>query len=96
MTPSLHIDRLDLDLRGIAPETAEAAVRLLGPALAQALSQSQRGADAPRDAASGPLDAGRIHSPRQPDAQALATQIADHLAPRLTDRLADRLGGGPR
>ncbi|MCE4555801.1 hypothetical protein [Pelomonas cellulosilytica] len=29
----IHIERLDLDLRGIDPALAEAAVRLLGPAL---------------------------------------------------------------
>lgn len=92
MTPSLHIDRLDLDLRSIAPETAEAAVRLLGPALAQALSQSQRHAGTLAGPAASHLDAGRIDSPRQPGAQDLATQIAAHLAPQL----AGRLGGGPR
>lgn len=49
MKRSLHIDRLDLDLRGIDPVLAEAAVRLLGPALEARLSGQpamQRGSDA--------------------------------------------------
>jgi len=29
----LHIDRLQLDLRGISPATARAAAHMLGPAL---------------------------------------------------------------
>lgn len=36
---NVAIEALHLDLRGIAPATAEAAVRLLGPALARALRQ---------------------------------------------------------
>ena len=49
MKRSVHIDRLDLDLRGIDPVLAEAAVRLLGPALEARLSGGpaiQRGSDA--------------------------------------------------
>ena len=49
MKRSLHIDRLDLDLRGIDPVLAEAAVRLLGPALEARLSGRpaiQHGSDA--------------------------------------------------
>src|SRR6476620_2537187 len=37
----VRIDRLELDLRGIAPATAEAAVRALGPALAAALAPAR-------------------------------------------------------
>jgi len=71
----LRIDRLELDLRGIAPATAEAAARALGPALAQAL--------APHHAQIAPaerIDAGRITSPASPDAHELATRIAQHIA----------------
>jgi butyrate kinase len=49
MKRSVHIDRLGLDLRGIDPVLAEAAVRLLGPALEARLSGGpaiQRGSDA--------------------------------------------------
>ncbi len=38
---SFSIDALHLDLRGISPATAQAAVRLLGPALTNALNHPQ-------------------------------------------------------
>ena len=51
----LVIDRLELDLRGLSPASAEEAARLLGPALARALAQGSLTA---RPATR--LDAGRI------------------------------------
>lgn len=77
-TPSrrrLHIDALELDLRGIAPATAEAAVRALGSALAQALAR-QHAPLAPTER----IDAGRIASPASPSAHELATSIAQRIA----------------
>lgn len=78
----LNIDRLDLHLQGFAPRTAEEATRLLGPALAQALSQLQQFAN--RNA--GDIDAGRINAPASttaPDlAASMARQIAQHTKPR--------------
>jgi hypothetical protein len=71
----LRIDRLDLDLRGIAPPTAEAAARALGPALAKALASG-----GPAIASTGRLDAGRIKSLATPDAQTLAAGIAQRIA----------------
>lgn len=91
----LRIDRLELDLRGIAPATAEAAARLLGPALAKALAQSaaQEPAQAPARepaqeqalhqgfiAPAGRIDAGRIASPASPGAHDLAAGIAQRIA----------------
>ena len=78
----LHIDRLELDLRGIAPATAEAAARLLGPALAQALAQARKGASA---APGSPmqLDAGGLNTLANPAPQALATQMAGRIATRI-------------
>ena len=71
----LTIDRLELDLRGVPPATAEAAARALGPALARELAQ-RRVAAAPAEH----IDAGRIASGAAPDAGLLATQIAQRLA----------------
>lgn len=71
----LRIDRLDLDLRGIAPAIAEAAARALGPALAQALAP-QHGHIAPAER----IDAGRIASPPSPGAHELAARIAQRIA----------------
>lgn len=81
MTRRVHIDRLDLDMRGIAPVDAEAAARLLGPALAQALAGRR-----PSVASANRLDAGLIETTRQPGAQRLATQMAGHLVQRLGNK----------
>ena len=74
----LRIDRLELDLRGIAPATGEAAARALGPALARALGQRQ-----PRLGPADRIDAGRIQSPESPGAHDLAAQIAQRIAHAL-------------
>lgn len=80
----LHIDRLELDLRGIDPVTAQAAARALGPALAQALARARLGA-----MASAPqLDAGRLQSTTTPPHQELATQMAQRIAGRLGEGTA--------
>jgi hypothetical protein len=71
----VHIDRLELDLRGISAETAEATARALGPALAQALARH-----GPGIASAGRVDAGRITSPASPQAQQLAAAIAQRVA----------------
>ena len=71
----LRIDRLELDLRGIAPATAEAAARALGPALAEAMA-SQRAPIAPSER----IDAGRIANPASSSAQDLAAGIARRIA----------------
>ena len=73
---SIRIDRLDLDLRGIDPAAAEAAVRLLGPALAAAFAQ--RGGGSVSRAAKS-IDAGRVAATNEPHA----------LASRLARRIAD-------
>lgn len=79
----LHIDRLELDLRGdISPEAAQAALRLLAPALAQAWA-GERGGMPPASA-----EGGAIGVAAQPDAATLARQIARALAPRLAPHLA--------
>ncbi len=75
----LHIERLDLDLRGIAPETAQAIANALGPALARQLAQ------APRSAKPAPhVDAGRLTSAASPDPAALAGRIARRIVARST------------
>jgi hypothetical protein len=39
MTRRIHIDRLELDMRGVDPKAAEAAARRLGPSLKKELAQ---------------------------------------------------------
>jgi hypothetical protein len=74
----LVIDRLELDLRGLPPAAAEAAARLLGPALAQALTQSRV-----TPGAAERLDAGRINVAASTQPGALATRMAQHIAHRI-------------
>lgn len=74
MTRRVHIDRLDLDMTGITPATAAAAVRLLGPALERALGQAKA-------AAGG--DAGRIEATARTDAPTLAGEMAGRLAQKI-------------
>ena len=76
--PAIRIDRLDLDLRGVPPQAAEAAVRLLGPALAAAFARE--GGRTPRTI--GALDAGAVAATDDP--QALASRIAHRVAARTT------------
>jgi hypothetical protein len=75
MNRPIRIDRLELDLRGMDPAVAEAAVRLLGPALQAELGQ-RRG---PIDSAAH-VDAGRVAATSEPQALAnrLARRIVNH------------------
>jgi hypothetical protein len=77
MMRRVHIDRLELDLRGVSPATADRAARLLGPALAKALER--RGA-APRGTGASHVDAGRIEAGANIEPPALARQMAGHIA----------------
>ncbi len=76
-TRRLHIDRLDLDLHGVSPQTAEAALRQLGPALAQALAGRTVGGTS-----TARIDAGRIGLDRAADAETLASRLARRIAER--------------
>jgi hypothetical protein len=86
----IRIDRLDLDLRGIAPGTGEGAARALGPALATALTDLANSRSGDRESRSGGheaaagrlerIDAGRVESHGSPDADDLAARIARRIA----------------
>ncbi len=72
MKPRIVIDRLELDLRGIDPAVAEAAVRLLGPALqVQFMRATGTIASAPR------IDGGHVAPSGEP--QALANRLAERI-----------------
>ena len=75
----LLIERLNLDLRGIAPVTARSAARLLGPALAQALG-GRRLIDRPAPS----IDAGRAGIETAHDATGLASHIARQIAAKTS------------
>jgi hypothetical protein len=73
----LRVERLELDMRGIAPATAQAAAEGLGAALGRALAGGA--APAIRPAPARHLDAGRIASPAAPDPDGLAARIAQRI-----------------
>ena len=84
----LRIDRLELDLRGLPPATAKAAVRALGPAFAQALARGET-AGAPTLSDIAParrIDAGRV----KPAASVTAHDLAAGIARRVTDAVRRR------
>ena len=72
MNRRLVIDSLDLDLRGIDPAVAEAAVRLLGPALQTQFAQMQGPV-----ASATRIDAGQVAPSNEP--QALARSLAQRI-----------------
>lgn len=71
----VRIERLELDLRGIAAATADAAAHALGPALADALAAQNI-----HLVATDRIDAGCIVSPASPDAHDLARTVARRIA----------------
>jgi hypothetical protein len=83
MTRRIHIDRLELSLRGIAPAVAETTAQLLGPALAQALRRDGVGTLTQGNRNTGDIDAGRIDDAASSEPGALATQMAGHIAQRI-------------
>ncbi|AYF90642.1 MULTISPECIES: hypothetical protein [unclassified Pseudomonas] len=79
MSRQLRIESLELDLRGIPPEIAEAAAHALGPALAEALAGRHLHTGNHRQ-----LDAGHLASSATAQASDLATGIARQIAQSLT------------
>ena len=71
----LVIERLELDLRGIPHATAEGAARRIGPALSRALAGRQLTATP-----AARVDAGSLAFGAAPDANVLATRLAQRLA----------------
>jgi hypothetical protein len=78
MTKRIVIDRLDLTLRGIDEATAQAAARLLGPALSLALQQRSMTTRSMEK-----LNAGHMEAPASPSPAALATHIARQIARQI-------------
>ena len=80
MKQRISIDQLNLDLRGIDPALAEAAVRLLGPALEARLSGAT-----PGERATGAADAQALahHLADRVASQLPSTKDADHAARRI-------------
>jgi len=70
----LHIERLELDLRGMTPAAAEALARSLGPLLGEAFA-ARRGRIVPVDR----IDAGRVAFQGSRTPHELAVGIAQRI-----------------
>ncbi|HOM11715.1 MAG TPA: hypothetical protein PLB41_00175 [Rubrivivax sp.] len=81
MNRRVDIDRLELDLRGVDPQLAEAAVRLFGPALQAELARGIERRGIGQHGSAARIDAGRIAPASQADA--LAARLAQRVAGAL-------------
>ena len=72
----LHIDRLRLQLKGVDARTAEAAARLLGPALAAQLAAPET--PPPRDSGQGTL-----RLPVRPNSEQLSRAVAERVSSQV-------------
>lgn len=79
----VHVDAIELDLRGVSADTAARAAHLLGPALAQAFGgrRGDGGHDV-GDISAGDIDGGRIELAASAAPETLATLLAQHIAER--------------
>jgi hypothetical protein len=75
----LVIDRLDLDLRGVSPASAETVARLLGPALARAMRNRKIDASPAQR-----IDAGHLGLATAAEPGVLAIHIAQRIAHRTS------------
>jgi hypothetical protein len=73
------IERLELDMRGVPPATAESAARGLGPALARALAGRELTA-----APAARIDAGAVAAGPAADANVLAARVAQQIAAKTS------------
>ena len=78
-TATVHLDRLDLTVRGVSPSTVRTALASLGPELAGAINARLNTASAtPVPQAS--IDAGTVRVSSGHDAAELRTALAAHIA----------------
>jgi hypothetical protein len=85
--PEIHIDRLELDLRGIPPSVAQSALSSLGPALQESLAARM---DTPPGTARAHLAsvvAPVIRVPAGADAATLRRALAGQLASTIASQL---------
>ena len=85
--PTVHIDRLNLDLRGVPAATAQSALASLGPALAQALAARPASGPAPQSTRIERVDASRIRLGAGAGPNGLRDALAQHLATTVARQL---------
>lgn len=88
MPRHLHLERLEIDLRGIPPEVARAAAASLGPELAQALAAHLHGRGAATDARAAQLVAPAVKVSAGADATAVRAAIVRQVATTVAGQIS--------
>jgi hypothetical protein len=83
--PTIHIERIDLAVRGVDPATVQAAIRVLPAALGRALAVRRDGGAS--GVAARPLGV-------SPSCDALAQAVARQVAAAVRGRAAEPRDGG--
>lgn len=83
---SIHIDRLQIRLKGISPESARAAVGDLGRELMGQLATPSRGPNRQRTGNIDHLDSGTVHLTAGTTPSALRETLASRIAVSINSR----------
>jgi len=75
----LRIERINLHMRGVSPETARQAANALGPEIASTLAHRRLTAAGGRA-----VDAGRVTTEAAPESRTVAARIAQRIARAIT------------
>lgn len=84
--PEIHIESVEISVRGVSPKVAQSAMATLGPALEQALAAQSF---APDSAANQPVEAGAspvLRVAAGADATTLRGAVARHLAMMISQQ----------
>jgi hypothetical protein len=86
--PEIHIDSIQLNLRGISPDVANEALSSLGPTLHAALTLQLAGRTAGAGTRIGQLDAPALHVPAGVNATMLREVLAGQLAATIANQIS--------
>ena len=86
-TTEVHIDSIQLELRGVSPAAAQAALASLGPALHDAVATRLAGRNATMPTHADIVTAPSLRVPTGADATSLRNTLAQHLATTIAGQL---------
>ena len=86
--PEIHIDRLQLELRGISPAVAQSALASFGPAVHEALTTHLSGRSPGSRTNIEQLTLPALCVPASADAATLRNALATRLATTIADRIS--------
>lgn len=87
MSTHIHIDNVQLDLRGVSPEVARAAAENLGPALHAAIAAQLAGKGATGTLRVDHVAPAPLRVASRPTPDALRTGLAQHVARSIASQL---------